>query len=167
MRLFILTTPETEEFGRTRLINSPQNQISATLGCEWPGAQRADGPCPGSGAQLKSLAGTREHTCSVCCSPAMSAAPEPLAQLHGGNKTHRYAAGLQGQDLCARSGHWQKSSPSLGLSLGTARCLPGGQWQVTQGSLPRHKCHRKGTHFHTATCPRLLCATAGSGQGSS
>lgn len=50
--LFIFSTLETEDLGSTRLINSPQNQISLSLGCEWPGTQRSYGLSPGSSACL-------------------------------------------------------------------------------------------------------------------
>lgn len=63
--LVIFSTLETEDLGSTRLINSPQNQIFLSLGCEWPGTQRVYGPIPGSSAWLGEL-GTHQGAHVQC-----------------------------------------------------------------------------------------------------
>lgn len=96
--LFIFSALETEDLGSTRLINSSQNQISFSLGCEWPGTQRAYGLSPGSSACPGELgmhqgahACTKEPVCSVlslagraCCPRASGPASQWDTQIHVG-----------------------------------------------------------------------------------
>lgn len=133
--LFVFSTLKTEDLGSTRLINSPQNQISLSLGCEWPGTQRAYGPSPGSSAWLGELGRHQEPMCSVltlagsaCCPRASGSASQWEWDTRGG-------AGAG--SVC----HWSKTCPSLRTSLAPTQHLPRGWCHVTQGSLPRDKCH--------------------------
>lgn len=98
--LFIFSTLETEDLGSTRLINSPQNQISLSLGCEWPGTQRACGPSAGSSAWLGEL-GTHQGA-HVQCFDSGRQCLLPQSVWPSFTMRVRHTWGLWGHDPCGQ-----------------------------------------------------------------
>lgn len=121
--LFIFSTLKTEDLGSTRLINSPQNQISLSLGCEWPGTQRAYGPSPGSSAWLGELG--RHQGAHVQCFDSGRQCLLPQSVWPCCTMRVRHMWGLQGQDPCGHLCHWSKTCPSLRTPLHPLSICPG------------------------------------------